>query len=791
MPAGRLVIPSWMPALNSDGFPIPNAQAFFYFDGTTTLQTVYADEDLLTPLANPVKANSSGRFPTIWADEDTVYSVTMDADYGPPGVPFTFSGITPSVDGVLYSVALAEAAAGNAEDAAALAVEAASSIIGSGLRFGPFTMDGVSTTIQMAQVVAAGNEWTVQVFANGVLLYVDDYSTNGTTTLTFDVAPANGVVIEGVHVGASIGLDGLSPRIATVPDGPLLTNVVRFSRVLDYADAPMVFKNGSTDDGPGIVAAYAYSSTWTHSSGVVRIMSNTTIPEGSVTTLTDGQIYVGAGITLTIYGAFNAPSDRQIFTGPGTVVGLAYAVAEWWGANGDFNESRINDPTYTSYTDNAPAFNKAVACVLGAGVGGGYAGSPRVQALDRAYGLKTPIVIQPLLDAPIDFIGANWTVDGSGTRFYSGDSAGCVMVTGGAPFSNPNAFVKFRLADFQVLGTANRAPVGVTIAGDGGATDKVLSGLLSNVIENVVVTDMATCFLSSGVTKLRAKNCTGLNGAIFGIGWEIKPSPGGTITSDVSFEGCIMSQPNSGGMNGRGWYIHNDDVSVGSPSLQSVRGISFDDDCQGYAGRQGISVFVFGVGAVGKSRNIGDIFFAPGTKFQGGSGLDSTAALFVDARDGCQISTIKAIGCQFEGLNGPAIQMQITTSGAVFGEVNDIVIAGNTFRYNLNQSVIMDGVYGYSITGNMLQYCGAAAAPAAEHMYARNSFGRMRDNLTSHDDAVSWPGLGRGITITGANTKPTYLSGNAMGTTTARVIEASAVGLATDSTEQPSTISQV
>lgn len=96
MAAGRIIIPGWMPAFDSDGVPIPNARMFFYQNETTTLATVYADMALTTPLTNPVEANSSGQFPAIWADDANLFSVTIDAPYGPPGQPFTFDDIGPS-----------------------------------------------------------------------------------------------------------------------------------------------------------------------------------------------------------------------------------------------------------------------------------------------------------------------------------------------------------------------------------------------------------------------------------------------------------------------------------------------------------------------------------------------------------------------------------------------------------------------------------------------------------------------------------------------------------------------
>lgn len=105
MAAGRIVIPGWMPALDSNGSPIPNAQIYLYLNGTTTLATVYSDDTLTTPIANPVEANSSGQFPEIWADDANLFSVSVDAPYGPPGIPFTFDSIGPATASAVIEVA--------------------------------------------------------------------------------------------------------------------------------------------------------------------------------------------------------------------------------------------------------------------------------------------------------------------------------------------------------------------------------------------------------------------------------------------------------------------------------------------------------------------------------------------------------------------------------------------------------------------------------------------------------------------------------------------------------------
>lgn len=113
--ADRLLIPGWGRALDSDGFPIA-ASISLFLTGTDALAPVYADEGLTTPLTNPVPSNSAGRFPAIWADESAAYDWSVVAPYGPPGSPFTGTGLTTASAADVLAAEAAEAAA----DAAAI-----------------------------------------------------------------------------------------------------------------------------------------------------------------------------------------------------------------------------------------------------------------------------------------------------------------------------------------------------------------------------------------------------------------------------------------------------------------------------------------------------------------------------------------------------------------------------------------------------------------------------------------------------------------------------------------------
>lgn len=90
--AGRIIIDGVNPALDSNGKPDAGARLFFFRNGTTVLQSVYSDAALATPLLNPVSCNSAGRFVTIWAPDDAVYSVKWTLS---SGTIITFDDIAP------------------------------------------------------------------------------------------------------------------------------------------------------------------------------------------------------------------------------------------------------------------------------------------------------------------------------------------------------------------------------------------------------------------------------------------------------------------------------------------------------------------------------------------------------------------------------------------------------------------------------------------------------------------------------------------------------------------------
>jgi len=77
MAGRRILLPYRNPVIDENGLPVGNARAAFYVKDTNTLATVYSDQALTVPLANPVIANGSGVLPSIWADEDSEFDFAV------------------------------------------------------------------------------------------------------------------------------------------------------------------------------------------------------------------------------------------------------------------------------------------------------------------------------------------------------------------------------------------------------------------------------------------------------------------------------------------------------------------------------------------------------------------------------------------------------------------------------------------------------------------------------------------------------------------------------------------
>lgn len=125
MTARQLIVAGCMPSRDANGRALPS-RLRFYLPTTSTPATVYADASLAVPLAWPIISDSAGRWPQIWAEEQTYFDVVW-SDLANDAQIAAFSSIRPLSDAMQASVeeatAAADAAQAAADQAAATLVE--------------------------------------------------------------------------------------------------------------------------------------------------------------------------------------------------------------------------------------------------------------------------------------------------------------------------------------------------------------------------------------------------------------------------------------------------------------------------------------------------------------------------------------------------------------------------------------------------------------------------------------------------------------------------------------------
>jgi hypothetical protein len=228
--AGRILIGTANPSLDSNGEIAASSTLTFYENLSTTLATVYTGIDLLTPLANPLTCDASGQFPQVWAPSLTAYSVKWSR----PGLAsITYDNIYVSSD------------AGQALNYGAEVNVAAAA-----------TTD-LSTSTSNRQVVL-GNT-TITSFGTGALLYRILRFT-GTPLLTYNATTL--ITPTGANIQAAPGDVAI---IASDEDGNW--------RVLSYT--PYGGTLSATFSGLGVSVAVAQFATVTLKPGKWQLYAST------------------------------------------------------------------------------------------------------------------------------------------------------------------------------------------------------------------------------------------------------------------------------------------------------------------------------------------------------------------------------------------------------------------------------------------------------------------------------------------------------------------------------------
>ena len=670
--------------------------------------------------------------------------------------------------------ALATAAEAKAAVEAAL-LNGVTNIAGSFARFPAVGEETVAAGGEAAvtMIEAVGNPNFVRFWRNGVEQTPGVHFSVAEDQLLLVEPLTAGETVRGQHVGgvtspSSVALIGGRPRDPSD----------RAADHLDVRDSMAVRLDGVSNDGPGLRAFLTAARVVGHRSGVIRVASDETLPVSDLL-LTGGQIHVELGRTLTIPAAarVSAPEWSHVFTGQGEVRGLTEAFPEWFGAVGDYVEALSDggDPT-----DDAEAFNRAARA------------AQTVQCLDRAYGVGSRVVLEPTLAKAAHLRGRGWSKTGAGTRLIAmggGADGGGVDIVGTLSFSDPSANAEWGVSDLSIL---PRDPTNILldIRGDGGVTGKALTSLTSNLIENVSIGDALHCIRVGGLTKVRFRNVYARSGARWGDSVLVWQPPGCSVTSEIAFEGCVLAQSNAAGAGGgRAFRIDLTDVGPSSAALSEIRGITFDDDCQLYAGRNGWCIYVGATAAPGKVRTWGDITVSPGTKLQGD--LVAQGAFYADSKDGALGSSLCLQPRQIEGFAGEAaIDIKNSATVATFGDTSDIEIGGVTFRYCDNASVRINGATGVEIGPNRHQYCGKVGSTAPAHIDLISCKAATVENQKASHKAAAYPGLATGVRVSGLGTANVRTRNNSLGVTTPVIFDGS-FAESGDSADQPSVTVQV
>lgn len=116
MTARQIIVAGSMPARDANGRALPS-KLRFYLPDTTTPAVVYSDSDLTVALAWPVVSDDAGRWPQIWAEENTYFDVVW-SDLATDANIAAYSDVRPLDDALSASADIAADAADQAQEAA-------------------------------------------------------------------------------------------------------------------------------------------------------------------------------------------------------------------------------------------------------------------------------------------------------------------------------------------------------------------------------------------------------------------------------------------------------------------------------------------------------------------------------------------------------------------------------------------------------------------------------------------------------------------------------------------------
>lgn len=446
---------------------------------------------------------------------------------------------------------------------------------------------------------------------------------------------------------------------------------------------------------------YSLSGVVNAPTGSFLIVEGTLSVTGNTTLACDvelrgaGSITVASGMSCSITGNFKAPSKR-VFYGAGTIRGLKYVVAEWWGA-----------VAYASITsssvDSAQAINAALACLV---TGTPQAGRrPTLEFLSGNYLVGSTLTANISASYGMCIKGQGYIF--SGTRLVGASTfVGTTLLRVPGSTDSTQKIVNFKMQDFGLVPqTVGSGPT--TLLGLGSAGNNLI-GLAESTVQDLYFGSAPRQLEIINTRQVQFRNLGLWNNNLMSAGVNIFIEAREYFCGDLTFHNC-QTVNSAGVANSRGIYLYANGTWVtGGDSGYMIAGIRFTE-CILYPADTTVYMT-----ALGGSR-IEDIFFM-NNQWDGSSPCMLYA---VSSGAGSRIRDIQVNNNYMYGgntdTNRAALQF-ITSSSGVMGNIR---VDGNTIGNAVNRAVnftsdAVDSINGVFVNDNFIVDFNNPSTPAIE-----------------------------------------------------------------------------
>lgn len=394
-------------------------------------------------------------------------------------------------------------------------------------------------------------------------------------------------------------------------------------------------------------------------------------------------IAVPANQALVIKGIFYDPGPCSIFTGSGTVLGIASTRPEWWGAAHDGS------------TDDYAAIQAAINSMQNATLS--KQRTPRVTFECGTYRIQTGLVVTPTLSVQPRITGCS-PLNTAGTVILLGASvSGDGFTVAGSAGAAGTTFIEVAYLTIMQETTNTGASTCLKFGSSGGKN-------LLGFFQNFDIHDMRVSGCATGIHTASASNIS-----FNRIQVSTTDNAGTEHTASTPvlmlFDTDNTSIATAGFQFSNMTFVGNGNVGVAPPGGSCVKIVNANAFAGGVAGFifNGSNVFYgcqyqIDINSSASSGSISDVFVSPGNLFEGPAGLQTAG--------------------NPSGVQTTAILVTAGTSGAVRNiNVQNSYFSGHGFYQPIR---ITGAVQSINISNNLL------ANPSVEAIYVNASSGTMR-----------------------------------------------------------------